>query len=101
MIVFRKWWQISRRWSAGPASPSQEPLDDSWPAIGQTHHDDGLAVEGQGVLLNRDEFLLFAHLSPLSRGVYTTCPSCLSVLSHCSCEEDPLQETLSSRYDTG
>ncbi len=59
---------------------AQEPQDDSWPAIGQTQHDDGLAVEGQGVLFNRDEFLLVAHIAPLSRGVYSTRPSCLYLL---------------------
>ncbi len=59
---------------------AQEPQDDPWPAIGQTHHNDGLAIEGQGVLLYRDEFLLLAHLSPLSRGVYCTHPSCLYLL---------------------
>ena len=48
-------------------SLEEEPQDDSWPAIGQTYHGDGLAVEGQGVLLNRDEFLLVVHMSPLSR----------------------------------
>jgi hypothetical protein len=59
---------------------AEEPQDDSWPAIGQTHHDDGLAVESQGVLLNRNEFLVIAHLSPLSRVVYCTRPSCLYLL---------------------
>jgi hypothetical protein len=60
---------------------AEEPVDDSWPTIGQTHHNDGLAVEGQGVLLNRDEFLIVAHISPLPRGVYCTHPFCLHRLA--------------------
>ena len=59
---------------------AQEPQDDSGLTIGQTHHDDRLAVEGQGVLLNRDEFLLVAHMALLSRCVYCTRPSCLYLL---------------------
>ena len=37
---------------------AEEPQVDPWPAIGQTHHNDRLAVESQRLLLNRDQFLL-------------------------------------------
>ena len=83
---------------------AEEPQDDSWPTIGQTDDDDGLAVEGQGMLLNRDEFLLVVHLSPLSRGVYSTRPFSLHRLARSGLlleAEGPLQEVLSLSYDTG
>jgi hypothetical protein len=82
---------------------AEESEDDSWSAIRQTYHNDGLAIEVQGMLFNRDKFLVIVHLSPLSRGVQYT-----PLLFASVCQIEPAATSRGlfvgsalSRYDTG